>query len=293
MRVHIIAVLGITLCAGQALPATKTPTASATPIQVYQNIPFDTDQDRLAPGFAGADLQKTIAAVAALNITPRGEFESTPQFEQRLAGLSTRPVLGSLTLASTFAFSFSVPSQLTKYDADKNVFDAQNSPMIFGSSPAISDLTPKDFMAQSVFQPPAVYSYWMWRKEDVSASQYPGANAYGARVTVTKVAERGMAAVVCAAATSPRRCPTFQRSAFQLKLDSDEAQKAKSNTALLLIGTLASPYLLKDEARIAPTVTSALERILAVEILNLRPASIWIYNQASGTVYSKLQVVLP
>jgi hypothetical protein len=152
--------------AGKAKPvaAAKTPKPSTVPD--LPNVPavaFDPTWASLPPAFQPSNVE---AVIKALNVAPKGEFETEEAFQKRSAPES-REYLFAASKEATF-----------KYDAERQRFVL---PYVYCMSMSTSVMRIDDQVNLSVA---AYFSFGMTRKEEGS---FVGQNSFGAKATIEKV----------------------------------------------------------------------------------------------------------
>jgi hypothetical protein len=111
-----------------AKPGSSRSTAKAGVGTTHPNfltVPLDINTTNLGPSFAGHDVVGIYTVLKKTpSLAPKGEYETTAQFEQRNSEIARKPILGSIAPNDYFAFVISRervqgswPLKLT-YDAD-------------------------------------------------------------------------------------------------------------------------------------------------------------------------------
>ena len=112
-------------------PHAASKSAAGTSKPNFLTTPLDINIGNLGPGFAGHDIVGIYKALKdAPSIAPRGEFETTAQFQERNRETAKKPILGTITANDYLAFVISKerveatwPLKLT-YDADLRLLQA-------------------------------------------------------------------------------------------------------------------------------------------------------------------------
>ncbi len=93
----------------------------------YSTIPFDITAEKLSKGYQGHSLLDIYQKLTIPH--PKGEFETTEEYEARVARWKLSPILGQITPSDTLAFEILdvlAPDALSlKYDADSEELTAK------------------------------------------------------------------------------------------------------------------------------------------------------------------------
>jgi hypothetical protein len=93
----------LTLFASTAWAQTRQ-SATTDPKPIYSQVPFDLGAAQLRPHFAGNDIVALYDALNRLHTVQKDEFETTDQFNNRVAALKRSPVVGSIATRAVLAF---------------------------------------------------------------------------------------------------------------------------------------------------------------------------------------------
>ena len=244
----------------KATPApTAAPTAAPTPIPTptavpYSNELFDPTLPDLPPQFRGASLQQLTSAVAT---APKGEFETTAQYEAR-----TKPTLGGVI----YGFVLEPGNAFLKYDADVQTFRLQIV-LDFGVSIGYK----RDYNSKAL----------VISRAEVSRREYEASNAYGAKATVSSTHHNIYALL-----------PTNLRSntiTAEVPASLDVAPSLKPSLRVLAVFECsgASDAVVSGVYHLEPEISSPVETFHHYTYLRGTLLSIWVYSQDSGRILGK------
>ena len=226
---------------------------------------FDAAATSLPPKFAGNDFERVFAAFNSGG--PKGEFESTAEYEARKAKLPAGK------------YAFVLPLMLPpKYDADKETFTFS----VFTQAAEVGG-------TRDISHPAFVV-----KKEDVKGSTHKASNALGVTVTVTS------REVIEHLLISRRQGENVSMLTFDVKVPRDEAPALKPRLKLLLVTQLDGASVLPPGIGIhesrkgatglrylkptisAPQEVSTYEYALSGDVLGL-----WAFDEETGRVLGK------
>ena len=229
--------------------------------------PFGLSVQELSPGFHGHDIQRVYDA---LRMSPKGEFETTKQYEDRLLAFTDKPLFGDLGVKSLFAFATGPVEDDVSYDADHQV------------------------MTVTV---PIAYADITVRAHKVHEGDYVGENAYGAKSHITKAEYRHYIVTVTNATDfighEPGLDETLRLKASQM--DVDTAREAKPNLRILLLchlvrtrsGASVGPFTEETHWEHAPRRDEPEEFLSTKYHISANVEGIWLYNFETGRIYVK------
>ena len=218
--------------------------------------PFDRSVKAVRPGLVGNDF---MAIFNARQIKPKGEYETTDQYEKRVAALA----------GEDFAFRLGPPQM--KYDADKGAFVVylrEEPPYLSG----VLEYPTRDKFSIIV------------GSKDVTQGHYIGSNAMGAKVRVAKDTETTLAITVKGDSQALIRHPLL------VPVEPSVARKVKAFLGFLCVGRLdtSDPEVAKTVViHIDPGIDHPLERTLIYHYLASEQVEVWTYNKATGKVLQK------
>jgi len=235
--------------------ATAKPSATAA-APVYDTKPFDTSASKLPVRYRGHSFRKIYETVVL--VPPKGEFETTAEFEQR----SRRTLDGLHALV--------LQDVKSTYNADEEVMAVQVETTEF--HPGLGVEREAGYVVEA-------------RK--VSERKYPASNAFGASVIVTETSFETSGII-------PKPGPLSGGATFQINVPRADAQRLKPDLralAVVRIGDEQQPPFGKGEAngfRFAeakidsPSEVNVMEFLLRAEV-----ADLWVFNRSTGQVLAK------
>jgi hypothetical protein len=260
-----------------ATPGSSNATAKAvmgTAQPNYLTVPLDINTGNLGPGFAGNDIVGIYKALKNVpGIAPRGEFETTEQFEQRTSEMAKKPILGSIALNDHFAFVISremvmgsLPLQLT-YDADLRLLQAD-----FSAEYADFSIDPDKARRTAVLL------------RQVENGPLPGSTTRGsASIALNRHPDYY--------SISLARDWLFQPGKSQLSFSHlmdvapEEAKLLKDDLRAVLVCRITPPWTRRKSFGYASVRTGGLFNVYYLEVV---PEQLWIYNSRTGEVVEQI-----
>jgi hypothetical protein len=232
----------------------------------FQTVPFNAESERLSPGFAGHDVYSIIAAAGKLkNVAPKGEFETTAQYEARLESAKRERLVGTTTLEDMLGIVLPAEEAKSKYDADRSALAIYfRATSWYGDGTSVRNL------------PDAA----LLREEHKNTGTYTGANAFNRKVLVQKATRRSTYVIFGTSGRMPCAGTT-------LELDPARAKELKSTLRVVLIGTLTPNYVERRSTVAAATIDSPLELKIEDVGLKIDLSAVWFINQRTGEVLAR------
>ncbi len=222
---------------------------------------FDLNSDQLPSGFVGDDIT---AVFESLSPAKKGEFETTEQYNARVGKTQSQPQT---------AYAFAAENRvLWEYNADKQEFSGR--------------LLNIDICIHDGFRPDCGNRAFIAKRIELSRSEHPGSNAYGATVTVLKVDEDVYGVIW------PGREPTT-RTTVTAPVSLEEAPTAKAQLQLLAIvmGQQGNqPATMTGISVLTATISSPVEGTDHYFYVRLPLKEFWVVNKSTGKVYSTTKV---
>jgi hypothetical protein len=258
--------------ASPALTPANTPGASRTPT-APQNSEFSPALTALPPNFAGDAIE------GYFDLPQKGEFETSAQYQERLAARGVHKAISAFRLHQPAA----------KYDADRQVMT------VSVSTPTVYEGYGREVPARAF----EVEEHVVRRRE------YEAGNAFGARALVEQ-----SSVVFYAVVAEAKKKLSFEELLAQnldlaLSIPIAEARESKANVAVLLVCRARlyddptkpprSLFRLDDRSapkptgysRDEPSVASPSEFIKYYYLLKGEVLGLWVYNAATGAVLGK------
>jgi|GEM_PF-4314837 len=275
----------------RSIPPKKVAEASAPRIT---EAPFSEallNSDRLPTNFAGNNFDVVKALIPSSATAPKGEFESSQAYKERLDRVGETVLVNSLKLNSLVAFTRSgLPA---KYDADNEVLSVQ---VPVGQAYEL-------FLSRL----PSSYRTILLSNDRQQVGSYIGQNAFGAKKEIAKVEEKSRYIVFKNYASfreylekSPydigrdrefsSRFESYQTKdlQFRLQLPPGSAESAKSSMAALFVFRLAEPYVGTSVRRSEPKMDYPTDSTNFQNYLVGSIHQIWLFNRVTGEIYKKI-----
>ncbi len=265
-----------------SLPALCQSSKSAPPIKwpmsgqqarsaVPPSVVTSVDGPSLGSRFTGYDIKAEIAAIMKSPASrPKSEFESTVQYQTRVAGYKGPEKLAFKLFNKTDGNADVDAS----YDADSQVLTV--------------DVRPPRYS----FEDDEGWSYGFLLKRDLlSTLRYVGSNAFGVKKTITRqaYAEYG----VLLAADDPVFINNFfeqlgeQRARFLIRMKPVDAAAVKGTLRAVLVCAIAKPKVFQDTTHETPTIASPYETNVLRQFIPVRTHQLVLFNSISGQVLSR------
>ena len=248
---------------------------------VSATVPLDPAMTHLAPQYQGVDPRVIYNELERRSKLIKGEFETTAEFNARMARVQAAPLIGTVMKDSTIPFTLAngetmLDKVTTRYDADNGVLAVS----IEMSAPIIG--VEMDTDKRSL---PLKYDF-------EASSSYVGQNAFGARVIIKKTFANIFELLIDNYRDYERVRPdspvTFHHTiTAKLEMTPAEAMGAKPTLKVLALVTLRDPYILEGYISHKPTVSEPRDTFAVYKYLVAELREFWIYDYASGRVYAK------
>ncbi len=215
---------------GSASPSKVTP--------IYSRVPFDINATQLPAHFKGHDIALLYRAFQRIESVDKSEYETTERFNERVATLTLKPVIGTISAKSTLAFV--ALDLVADYDADHELLTA-------GVRGSFSTIQPFVRVAglgrriRSLGRPSIVI------KQSVSKSRYIGSNAFGASAIINKAKVSQFHIAISnqndfsTASTTEGSNTTIGTT---IAIDSDRARRMKTTLAALVVCSMNEKLLI-------------------------------------------------
>ncbi len=274
-------IFGFALLALVVAPVTQGAQDSDKDKASFSTVPFDIEAKMLPANYRGHNLKLLHVEFSKL-LSPKGEFETTAEYEARTAATSLKPVLGKVKADSLVALQITVPFA---YDADKGAYGAS----LFLSRESFYPEIPSD-------SPYKAFQFSSNFDTTKRLGTYTASNAFGTEVVVSK-SER---TVYQLAMANPKewRMDSYNRNepsywdGIFLKLGfsipRESAQAIKDDLRAVVVFQPAPPFATTSKSYWTPTIDSPSARTTHHMLVPGKVKAIYIYNVKSGEVYKKI-----
>ena len=269
----VSAILGIMAAVVRRPPAenhlSQPPANQAVAFSVS---PFDPSVRKLAPSFAGNDIEAIHRKLTETWASERkGEFEMNQEFRTRMEREKDLPLIASLTRRSTLAFVIPLESYDTSYDADGQVLRLKMN---------VTNVT--DVIDAKMFSAIEV-------KSTVdSAARGVGENAFGMKMAIDIKSETYYSlAFLKSGPRTARRTETGDFVA-SIRLGRDEASKIKDKVRGLVICELVPPFSSSDYESREARIDYPYEFHLTKNYVHVSVLGVWFFDSGSGRILAKL-----
>jgi len=247
--------------------------AAGTAQPNFLTAPLDISASNLGPAFAGHDIVRIYKALKDAPIAPRGELETTTQFEQRASEIAKKPVFGSIAPNDHFAFVISRemvmgswPLHLT-YDADVRLLQAD-----FSAEFADFSIDPDKARRTAVLL------------RQVESDSQPGSNTRGA---APRAVNRHPDYYSISLANDWLFQPGRSQLLFSHLMDvaPEKAKFLKDDLNALMVCRLSPPWIRRNVFGHGSVRSGGLFDVNYLEVV---PEQLWIYNSRTGEVVEKI-----
>ena len=201
----------------------------------------------------------------------KDEFETTAQFENRLARIS-----GGKPCCFKMETSDPYHGIIKPYDADKGVI--------------VIELA-SDYTDPLRFDPgPGKRSSLRMRQTELKRKSYVGENSFGVKRRITRIEERVYALAVDEMYFNPDK--DYHEYRFELALSPTEAKELKNNLGILIFCKARhyggdTAFTLNKNDYVAATINFPTEISTDIRYISVGILQVWLYNVKTGHVLSK------
>ncbi len=259
-----------------SLRASNQALAASSPVKVRpdEDLPIDPAAVRVATGFRGHDIEKVYASLLdAEGKRYKDQFETTPQYRERIQRLAAAPILGQLNRTSIYAFA--VKTIVEGYDAD-------------GESLTVKVSIQTDMLPASAFHNGymAIYS----RGSNITKSSYVGTNAFGVTVPVEVIANQYYyIAFRSSVGLEIQGNGVWRDYLFRLHMPISEARDAKDKLAAVAVCRLVPPFTDSYTGEQKPTISNPKQETSYYKYISVDLLDVWLYDITTGKILQKLR----
>jgi TonB family protein len=239
----------------------------------FDGRPFDISVEDLPANYLGHSFLQIYSALHVRGpLLKKGEYESTIDYKNRLAGLSSWPISASLNSDSVVAFSLNSVKQ--SYDADLTALDMT---LKFDGTYSSGHRTVS------------------WLHTEKPGGSYIGRNAFNRAVRVKLYRYDDYQLSVEEELIS--RIPSFVHAqngySSSIIIPPQEAQRIRPNVRALLICRLSKDPVSRYESHSPATINEPYDEYTFTYTLDVVPLAVWFYDMSSGRVFAKLEAPQP
>jgi hypothetical protein len=261
----------------------------------YTELALDLMLDKLPPQYMGHDPEKLFNILKQQQKTSKkGEFETTEEFHSRIQKQREAPILGDLTIGSTFIFQIprttGTPYTLGTYNI-KAAYDADHKVLEVAAllDTYYLDKKIKYFSSREIYDP---------------KKHYEGTNAFGTQVTVEVHHSKHFKVIINNYQSFPLikyiskenrdlglKDSSYALDAYvvRLNMDNSSARIAKENLSLLVVCKIIPPFTTEDTFSDKATILSPIESSRKDSYIYTNVLELWFYNISTGEIYAKLR----
>lgn len=242
--------------------------AHAAPAASLQVSSFDITATSLPAHYKGAPCRPVASTISSAKLS-KDEFESDDQNRARVTAFRAKSKLPGLVPDTLVGFVTPVKPEMATYDAENRKLIVSFTNEMLGS-----------------FSAKAASAGFTADTKMVSERKYQASNAYGASV---QVKSRYGSSCAVGFLNLPYD-PLASATKIDIELAPAQARLAKSGLAFLYIGTIEAPFIEKFQMYSKPTIHNPSEFALDGNTLMLSVRQIWLFDQATGQIFSRIKV---
>jgi hypothetical protein len=293
MKTSIVILLFVTAVATNSakaqttVPGAKETTAEGSVARpVSPGYSEDEFTGSIGPHYAGNDLRE-IYQVLESRLSPKGEYEKTSEYEDRLRRAMNEPIAGSLRPNGLLAFVFK-PQRRSDSDLTHPYlsYDADKEQMIVNMSPV------EDDRINAHHHDDEISEAIIWEKGSRSRS-YEGSNAFGASTEVTSINQERYALLYDVSIMSHERPSLVSADGMsdsgevRFHLPVAQAKVLSDRLRVLIVCSIKEAPVANGYAYNAPTISDPIEIAIKDNYLHVSLDSIWVFDDETGKVYVK------
>jgi hypothetical protein len=256
----------------------KQKTGSLSTVLTYSSSELNRAAHQLPAQFKGNDIALVSRKLLARQRqAEKSEFETTEQWQYRLATLRSNPIVGKMTGESTWTFP--LLTVLPMYDADKQVLDIY------------VPLYDNDLHDRTDFR------RVMESREESDSRHHMASNAFGVRVRVLDSFSTSYSIAAnnwSAFALEKDRRPTEEGGGLDsihtaIPSEPNKARRIKDGLAAVALCRLVEPFCIATYDSTKATISIPVASRSQFYYLTVDLVELWIYDRASGIVLSKIR----
>lgn len=285
-----VAALSFTLLSGCYRPLSPSELPSATMGAVKPGIVSRWPDysfgppvcDEWLPSAKDASIAQVFAKVKTA-VKPRGEFETTAEFNARATA-----ALGAINAGMVTQTGVDQMVATQKYPADWLKYDADSGTLSIPISSFETLASGVETFADTAEKGATPSRNFIWISEsEARTGSYAASNAFGATTTVTRYAgqQYGLVFVDIPA----REGWVRQKGGVKISLAPDRAQQIKSHIGLKIIAKLMPPGWFEGKFSFTPTLTAPIDRRTDQRYLAVAATCVAIVDVSTGDVLKRLK----
>lgn len=253
--------VSLALLVSASVAYAASPAVPAKSVDAYSTGPFNTEIDSLPPKFRGHDLFEVYQKIKPPK--NKGEFETTVEYESRVARWRSLPFLGKLTPEDTLAFvifpQLSPDAVKTDYDADQSLLK-------------VSVNFENHYVADGSER-------WL--------ETYFTSKNLGARPAVTRMGVKFRVTYHTLDSFGLAVDDKYQNMVFSLPTERQQALELKVYLRVLAVVELVTPYRVKFFGGTTASLTDPDDWSNNYFGLKVKLKELWLYNSKTGEVLVK------
>ena len=283
LRKVLIAGISLLISSVTVAQTAKLTHPGPTPPRGYERTPFDVNSERLPPNFQGHDVEALYAALQ--KIRPKGEYETSAAYKERLEAVRSTSLYGSVLGSSAIAVIMPKTDILVgdeegfswTYDADKAVLRLRVKNFERGGAFTSSGTGFSDRSLNWCDDCPPVLTV---SSHVVDSGYYEGQTALGVWSGIRKHYVVGYGLTID---------PWDVNTDYDLPLPVSEAKLIRPNLRLVVVGHLEPPWTSPtQEVWHEPTLDDPVNKDVKVHVIMFQPEQLWIVDIKSGEILMKI-----
>lgn len=262
----------------KAAPSTK---ASSAPAK-YSTAKLDLLTDKLSSEYLGQSVEDIFHAYQKRVKNQKDEFETSADFERRVAALEQEPLVGNIKSYDCLAYAVT-PIEIKFYDApgkgEIGIVKTHEKEVLARYDAESGIITVKPSWVDCYYATWPKASCIATVREYYRFPPYIAQNAMGATMTVTysKIFSYGVLF----------RDANADDFTISISMPPEKAKALKNNLGLLVLYKLTEPYIKSDYNVITPTFSDPRKTEELSSHLIANVVEVWLYNFKTGEIYRK------
>jgi len=234
-------------------------------VQVIASPPFYVNVDSIKPSTKGVDVSRLLSAPMPA-APPKNEFETNAEYGERVRkaaakllppGIGPDSMLAVIHPASQFPPKWrgGTDTIKTSYNAETEAMTVKLDSWLFGLP---------------------------LKRETKSTGRYVSQNGFGTKITVTKLTEHETWIGIDEGSKT-----NIHDLSFIFRVPRSDAQRVKSNLAILLLGQPSTPFFTKESTHQNPDMSNPVEVDGVRKSMQLRIDDVWVVDSSTGAVLAK------
>jgi len=299
----VVLVLGAMVSSGRVIDSQSGDERPARPLTAALQMPshaisnshgysfsaLDLLSENLGPSYYGHDPEALFSTLSASST--KSEFESTAEYNQRLARITSGPTLGSLRYDSDYAFYVQESGTSSRYDADNRTLavSIELRSILMERPVACSPRVVKAGLCYGTEKYIGAHSL-VSKTSMQNLGEYTGTNSYGAAALVKSENRDEYEIAFSNMDDFPTKSGLMDKDiSVTFPMDASSAQRVKGNLRVIAVCRLVAPYATSDLGTHQATLGEPYMLVTHFNYIHANILELWIYDISSGQVLAKVR----